>query len=752
MEIDKLYSSYFDEKKQYLPYENDIEYLSDMFCFLDVCLTVACSLKGLKGGSFPDPDTVGAVGGLSVSSEDLFSILLPKSEQNISEKAREQLENAFFHFESRTRKSIKNGFMPRFEAVCIKFGLSELERFAAIMALSTVYDRKYEGAYSYLHNNINDHLPSYWLIGRLWKIVFDPVSDGAPTADMLPSFSRFIVLPDTERSSRTIRGASSHRLVMRGNIASYILGRDGDDRELSEYLLPEVKAPTDDHIDDHNVPGRDITEQACVFFNRKAFSSDGCAVLNLYGSEGIGRRYTAGCAAAGRGVSLIAADMRRLLLLDTTNMLGKLDEIYVECVLKGAVPCFLFGREKEYTEDGERKSGNAADNVKLITAAEHLTKLFRFVFWISEEKESAFYSTDAEFLSIELPMLTAAQRRIFWDAFMDKSLCDSSVDLDIVSSQYILTPRDIRRAAAASRELAAAETSNTPTITKDIIRRGINQYSVNQLGHYATKINAVFTWDDLVIDEEQRRQMKMICDQVRYRSVVRDEWGFGKKTPYGGGLSALFYGSPGTGKTMAVQVMANELGLDLYRIDLSQMASKYIGETQKNISRLFERAKNINAMLFFDEADSMFAKRSEVKDSNDRYANADTAFLLQKLEDYNGITILATNYVNNIDDAFKRRIKFIINFVFPTADVRLTLWKSILPKTAKLGESIDFEFFAENFELSGSNIKETLTNAAYLAAAEGSGICNRHIAQAVKLNFSKYGKILTDEDFGYIGL
>ena len=246
--------------------------------------------------------------------------------------------------------------------------------------------------------------------------------------------------------------------------------------------------------------------------------------------------------------------------------------------------------------------------------------------------------------------------------------------------------------------------------------------------------------------------MKMICDQVRYRSIVNEDWGFRRKTPYGRGLCALFYGSPGTGKTMAVQVMANDLGLELYRIDLSQLTSKYIGETQKNISELFDRAKNINAMLFFDEADSMFAKRSEVKDANDRYANADTAFLLQKLEEHEGITVLATNYVNNIDDAFKRRIKFMINFVFPTADVRLRLWKTILPAEAKIDEPIDFEFFAERFELSGSNIKEILTNAAFLAAAEGRGLCNSHIIEAVKLNFSKYGKILTNADFDYFGV
>ena len=341
-----------------------------------------------------------------------------------------------------------------------------------------------------------------------------------------------------------------------------------------------------------------------------------------------------------------------------------------------------------------------------------------------------------------MPMLTANERKLFWDKYLPESKNNTGF-----ANQYILSPSNIKKAAQTAIDMAGVEDGE---ITFDIISKSVRQQSVNPLGAYATRINAVFSWDDLIISDEQKRQMQMICNQVRYRSIVNEDWGFRKKSPYGRGLCALFYGSPGTGKTMAVQVMANELGLDLYRIDLSQLSSKYIGETQKNISALFNKAKNINAMLFFDEADSMFAKRSEVKDANDRYANADTAFLLQKLEDYEGITILATNYVNNIDDAFKRRIKFMVNFVFPTPDVRLKLWKQILPDTAQTDEEIDFEFFAENFELSGSNIKEILTNAAYLAAADGTGIKNSHIIEAVKLNFSKYGKVLTDSDFGYL--
>lgn len=255
------------------------------------------------------------------------------------------------------------------------------------------------------------------------------------------------------------------------------------------------------------------------------------------------------------------------------------------------------------------------------------------------------------------------------------------------------------------------------------------------LGTYAVRINSVFTWDDLVVEDGVRRQMEHICNQIKYRSIVADDWDFYKKSPYGRGICALFYGSPGTGKTMAVQVIANELGLDLYRIDLSQMVSKYIGETEKNISSLFERAKDINALLFFDEADAFFAKRSDVSDSNDRNANAETAHLLQKLEEYEGITILATNLKENIDEAFRRRIRFMIHFRLPDADVRRTLWHKMFPPQAPLEEDVDLDFFAEQFELSGSAIKEIVFNAAYMAAAEHGSIGNRHIIEALKLNF-----------------
>ena len=470
-------------------------------------------------------------------------------------------------------------------------------------------------------------------------------------------------------------------------------------------------------------------------------------VLNLYGQNGIGKKHLLKHAAQALGFNLIFVDFAKLKIRPQNSIRPLLDKIYLEYLLTGSLPCFInMDQEEDFDDD---PNAVKTRDMRLVTTIEYIEKEFWLVIWLSRIKEDELTKHNVSLVCMELPMLTVSERIVLWDVFSQDYNLAEDIDTVLCANQYILTPKSIKDVLDTANNLALSD--NRSLIEREDILQGVKQHSVNQLGRYATLINAVFTWDDLVIDEEQKREMQLICNQIKYRNVVGEEWGFNEKTPYGRGLCALFYGSPGTGKTMAVQVMANELGLDLYRIDLSQLVSKYIGETEKNISDQFRRDKNINALLFFDEADSLFDKRSEVKDAHDRYANADTAHLLQKLEEYEGISILATNYVNNIDDAFKRRIKYMINFVFPTPEVRLKLWKTVLPKKVVLEEEIDFEFFAYNFELAGSNIKDILTTAAYIAASEHTGLANRHIVEAVKLNFKKYGKILTNEDFGYLG-
>ena len=741
MNISELYNNYFDMSCMLKPYTSSDEHLKELFAFLDLCFAAVSGARGLTAEGLPREEEAGRLNGLTVASKDLAGVLVSGQRgglsDTLSDDAVEQIENAYFHIQCRLRKSALKEMIPRFEVVRIKFGLSEFEAFAMLLSLAPEYDRKYESAFVYLHNNSSDIYATVWLAQKLYELFFDnAAADAAKLISGESPLMRYLCTRDLKPRERS---SSSQWLLLSKRVSSYIMGINRIDPTLSGFCTLLDSSLTEGHI-----PVREEQfDKATGLFAANAFSGNGCFVLDIYGPKGIGRCYMAAKTAAAFGLDVLRIDLCRLTETAGQSLEKYLDMIYTETVLLGAMPCFVSDAPAYYTDsEGTKVMNSKAD--KLSAAASYIARMYSFVFWVTQEKTDSFVSSDAVCVGIELPMLTANERKAFWEHELE----GTGVDAVSLANRYILAPLDIKRACKTAFELAKAEDSE---LTEEFITQGIKQHSVNPLGNYAARINAVFTWDDLVVSDEQKTKMKMICDQVRYRSIVNEDWGFRKKTPYGRGLCALFYGSPGTGKTMAVQVMANDLGLDLYRIDLSQLSSKYIGETQKNISALFERAKNINAMLFFDEADSMFAKRSEVKDANDRYANADTAFLLQKLEEHEGITILATNYVNNIDDAFKRRIRFMINFVFPAPDVRLRLWRTILPSSAKVDEALDFEFFAERFELSGSNIKEILTNAAFLAASEGTGIRNSHIIEAVKLNYSKYGKILTNADFDYLG-
>lgn len=259
------------------------------------------------------------------------------------------------------------------------------------------------------------------------------------------------------------------------------------------------------------------------------------------------------------------------------------------------------------------------------------------------------------------------------------------------------------------------------------------------LERLAVWIPPVFQWEDMVLGPNQEILLWQLKNRIAFRQQVMEQWGFGKKLPYGSGVSALFYGPPGTGKTMGAQIIAAELGLPLYRIDISRIASKYIGETEKNLNALFDEAGRRNIILFFDEADALFAKRSGISSSNDRYANMETGFLLQRIEQYEGITILATNYLDNIDQAFRRRIQYMIRFPFPDEEMRLKLWEKSFPKEAPLSDDICFSEYAVKYELSGSNIKEVALNSAYFAAARGSQITEEHIWKALEIQLEKMG-------------
>lgn len=277
-------------------------------------------------------------------------------------------------------------------------------------------------------------------------------------------------------------------------------------------------------------------------------------------------------------------------------------------------------------------------------------------------------------------------------------------------------------------------------LSKQELEDEIRHQCSGSLDRYAVRMESPFVWEDLQLSKQSQALLKRAIDRVRYRSIVNDMYGFAKKLPYGRGLSIVLYGPPGTGKTMTAQVFAKELGLAIYRIDLSQIGSKYIGETEKNLGAVFDAARFSNAVLFFDEADALFTKRTEVSNSNDRHANAETAYLLQKIEEYSGVSILATNVMQNFDNAFKRRMTYMIPIEQPKEEERLLLWENVFPKETPLEDGLPFALYAKVAELTGSGIKAAALSAAYLAAAEHRSITNQDIVEAIDFEYRRSGR------------
>ncbi len=265
-----------------------------------------------------------------------------------------------------------------------------------------------------------------------------------------------------------------------------------------------------------------------------------------------------------------------------------------------------------------------------------------------------------------------------------------------------------------------------------------------QLDDLAQRINVQAAWDDLVLPEAQFYTLRTLVAQVRQRATVYETWGFAAKSARGLGISALFAGSSGTGKTLAAEVLAQALRLDLYRIDLSQVVSKYIGETEKNLGRVFDAADGGGMVLLFDEADALFGKRSEVKDSHDRYANIEVSYLLQRMESYRGLAILTTNLKESLDTAFLRRIRFIVHFPFPDVNQRALIWQRIFPAEAPL-DALDYAKLAR-LNVAGGSIRNIALNGAFLAADAGESLGMRHLRHAAQIEFSKLERTLSERD------
>ena len=344
---------------------------------------------------------------------------------------------------------------------------------------------------------------------------------------------------------------------------------------------------------------------------------------------------------------------------------------------------------------------------------------------------------DLPFLRVRLNEPDPAERELLWRRAADRAgLVAGPMALEEVARHFRLGPAQI---AAAVRTLAGTECS------RDRLFAAARDQSSGQLAHLATRIPLRHAMADLVLPPVVLRRLREVLGAMRMRAKVFGDWGFGHRG--GCGLMVLFAGSSGTGKTMSAQVLAREIGLELFRIDLASVVSKYIGETEKNLERIFDAARSANVILFFDEADALLGRRSEIKDAHDRYANIEVAYLLQKMEEHDGVVILASNLSKNMDQAFARRMHYVVDFPRPDAPLREQLWRRAFPSRVPMATDVDFAFLARQFDLAGGDIKTIALDAAFLAASQERAVAMTDLVGAVSRQMFKQGRPLGASDF-----
>jgi SpoVK/Ycf46/Vps4 family AAA+-type ATPase len=306
-------------------------------------------------------------------------------------------------------------------------------------------------------------------------------------------------------------------------------------------------------------------------------------------------------------------------------------------------------------------------------------------------------------------------------------------DVDALAARYRIGPGVIRTAVAS--------VERTSDDAAPAIEQYIRQTRDARLAHYARRVDRLASWSSVVLPPDILDSLRELVARVRYRRQVFETWAMGRTMATSRGLTALFQGQPGTGKTLVAGVIARELGLDLYQVDLSKVMSKWIGETERNLAAIFDAAEDGQVILLFDEADSLFAKRTEVRSSNDRYANLEVNYLLQRLDSFEGIAILTTNSGTSIDQAFKRRMSFRLSFPFPDEETREHLWRAHLPAELPIAGPLTLDALARKYQLSGGYIRNACLRAAFLAAQEETSLHQRHLERAVALEFSELGKL-----------
>jgi len=717
------------------PYANSWEHLRAELGYL--ALLVRREVQRFKQAARADQPEI--FRGMFISEGEIEQLLSALAEPP---PVAETTEAAALRREIAQRKqaSLEQGIFLTLPRLAHLFGLTPFEEQAVLICLAPELDLRYERLYAYLQDDVTRKQPGVELICRLWRATPEeklPVR--AFFSPQAPLF-RAQILRFLEGDERPL---PARLLKLDEQVVNYLLGTGSLSQELAaccrlttdlselqnlrwpESLKAQLVAVTKNHLHGPRPAPRRL-------------------IHHFYGPTGTGKKALAGGICRELGVPLLGVDLREARL-----RASQFEEMLRRTLREG-----LLQPAAIYLEHFDQVLGDEPQAISEQRSVARAIDEFSWLTFIATERnwEPRGLFQDHLWLSVELPAPDLMTRVELWAALAaGQGEFAPEVDWGGLATKFRLTPGQMRDALIAARNHAQLRAGSgsalTPMITLEDLSLGCRGQSNQKLSTLARKLVPRKDWSDITLPTHALAQLRELCDQVKHRQTVYGHWGFGHKQTLGTGLCALFYGLSGTGKTLAVEIIAHELRLEAFKVDLSTVVSKYIGETEKNLSRVFAEAETSNAILFFDEADALFGKRSEVKDAHDRYANIEISYLLQRMEEFDGLVILATNLRKHIDEAFFRRMHFAVEFPLPDEGHRYRIWRQHLPASAPVADDIDFDFLASRLNLAGGNIRNVVINAAFLAAANSGVIHMEHFIRAAKREYQKIGRLCTEADF-----
>jgi ATPase family associated with various cellular activities (AAA)/Winged helix domain, variant len=622
----------------------------------------------------------------------------------------------------------------RWQHVSAAFELGEFDLDVLLLALAREIDAKYDTLFGYLNDDVTRKWPTRALVLRLCaadeatrRMLRGRLGERAP----LLSAGLIRVLESAEHPSWLASG-----LVLPPLVSHYLLGLDDVDR----HVPPVIE--TLDGLRWDEVP---VTANVRARLERlprllSAAAGGSAPLVALAGVAGSGRTRATSALARALGAPAIALDFGGRLPAEQWAECTRTAVLYQRLV--GAV-ILLRGVDAWWDREGALRPEVA----RVLAALSPARGAVVLAVEPGGRWRDALGRRRVVELALDIP--PAPARRALWAQALDGRPGTPAPDepvLAALADRFALPPGQIERAAQAADDARAIE-GQQETPPAGALFEAARARTRDALGALAVRAATMHDWDDLVLPPPTLRVLREIAEAVRHRGLVLDAWGFARRIPSAKGLKVLFAGGSGTGKTMAAAVIARELDVDLFVIDLAGVVSKYIGETEKNLDRIFRAAWSANAILFFDEADALFGKRSEVKDAHDRYANIEVAYLLQKMEAHEGVVILASNLPRNLDAAFARRMQYVVEFAPPGEADRERLWRGMFPPETPLGEDVDLPFLAQHFPLSGGEIRNVVLDAAFLAAQNGRVVRMPHLVRAMARQITKQGRVPAAGDF-----